>query len=74
MAKVSDTEENMKKCICGQCPSYNQCMNDKNEGLYCARGESVCQFEENGCLCGSCPVASEFRLDQTYFCSTGKAE
>ncbi|MFW6139947.1 MAG: DUF2769 domain-containing protein [Acidobacteriota bacterium] len=74
MAKVTDTQENMRKCICGQCPSYNECMKNKSEGLYCARGESSCEFEKKGCICGACPLTSEFGLDKLYYCEIGKAE
>ena len=74
MTKVNDTQENLQKCICGQCPSYNECMKGKSEGLYCARGKSSCEFEKKGCICGACPVTSEFNLDKLYYCEIGKAE
>jgi hypothetical protein len=74
MPKVNDSQENFGKCICGQCPSYDECMKDKSEGLYCARGKSSCKFEKKGCLCGACPVTSEFGLDKLYYCEIGKAE
>jgi hypothetical protein len=74
MAKVPDTEANRKKCICGGCPSYDDCMGGKAETLYCARAKSECEVERNGCLCGACPLASEFSLDKMYYCETGAAE
>jgi hypothetical protein len=66
--------ESMKKCICGGCPSHNQCMKDNMQGLFCAKGKSSCEFDKNGCICGSCPLASEYRLDKMYYCEIGAAE
>lgn len=74
MAKVADSEENMKKCICGGCPSYNDCMKEKMQGLFCARGKTDCETERKGCICGSCPVASENRLEKMYYCQVGAEE
>jgi hypothetical protein len=74
MAKVADTPENMQKCICGGCPSHNQCMKEKKQGLFCAAGKTDCELAKNGCLCGACPVASEHKLDKMYYCEIGAAE
>lgn len=74
MAKVADTQENLNKCICGGCPSHNQCMKDKMDALFCARRKTECELSKNGCLCGACPVASENRLDKMYYCEIGAAE
>lgn len=74
MAKVPDIQENLQKCICGGCPSYNQCMQDNMEGLYCAREKSSCEFDKNGCICGVCPLAPEFNLDKLFYCETGALE
>jgi hypothetical protein len=74
MAKVPDTQENIQKCICGGCPSYSQCMRDKDEILYCARSKSDCQIVKNGCLCGACPLTSEFNLNKLYYCEIGATE
>jgi hypothetical protein len=74
MAKVADTPENMKKCICGGCPSYNQCMKDKMHGFFCAKGKTDCELTKSGCLCGACPVASEHKLGKMYYCEIGAAE
>ncbi len=72
--KVPDSQENLMKCICGQCPTYNQCMKDKMEGLFCARGKSSCDIEKKGCICGQCPLFSEFGLENLYYCLTGAEE
>ena len=70
-ATIPDTPEMLQRCICGGCPSYNQCMQDNQEGLYCARSKSDCEFDRSGCICGVCPLASEFDLDQLFYCATG---
>lgn len=74
MAKVADTKENMEKCSCSGCPSFDQCMKDNSEGLFCARGKTSCELNKNGCICGACPVASENKLDKMYYCEIGAAE
>ncbi|MFC2165867.1 DUF2769 domain-containing protein [Acidobacteriota bacterium] len=74
MGRVPNTEENMEKCICDDCPSYNQCMKDKDEGFYCAEDKSTCEFDKNGCLCGMCPLTAEFALEKMYYCETGAEE
>jgi hypothetical protein len=74
MAKVADTQENAMKCVCGGCPSYNDCMKDKNEILYCARGKSGCDVQRKGCICGDCPLTAEYGLDKLFYCIEGAAE
>ena len=74
MGKVPNTQDNMEKCICGDCPSFNQCMADKEEGFYCAEAKSACEFGKNGCLCGMCPLTAEFALEKMYYCETGAEE
>ena len=71
MGRVPDSPEIMQQCICGGCPSYNQCMQDNQEGLYCARKKSACEFDRNGCICGACPLASEYALEKLFYCATG---
>jgi hypothetical protein len=46
----------------------------KEEKLYCARGKSKCKINRKGCLCGECPVASDYQLTSLYFCDIGKAK
>lgn len=74
MTKVANTKENFAKCACGNCPSYNDCMNKGKEKLYCAIGKSKCKFDKNGCICGSCPVHAENKLDSGYYCASGIAK
>jgi hypothetical protein len=69
--KVPDTENNVKKCICANCPSYNECMKEGMEGLYCARGMSDCAVKRQGCVCPQCPVQKEYQLFGGYYCILG---
>lgn len=59
---VPDTKENQDKCICSDCSTYNQCMGDNQEGLFCARGNTSCEIEEDECLCVQCPIDKEYKL------------
>lgn len=69
--KVPDTEENVKQCICANCPSYNDCMKQGMEGLYCARGKTDCDVKRQGCVCPQCPVAKDYQLFGGYYCVIG---
>lgn len=71
---VLNNDENASKCVCPKCPSFNECMKEKNEVLYCARGKTGCEVPKKGCLCGGCPVHLENGLDKWYYCLFGKAE
>ena len=76
MPKVIKNEVNIKKCICHNCPSYNECAKGKKEKLYCAEeiGKSVCAYNMNGCICGGCPVHMENNLKAGYYCIHGSAD
>jgi len=64
--------ENRKKCICGQCPTYNECMRADESLLFCITGRSPnCTFEKKGCLCPTCPVTQVLGLKKNYFCLKG---
>ena len=67
---VPDTEENDKRCLCPKCHTYNDCMRNKNELIYCSRGNTECKFEEIDCLCGTCPVWHEYALKSFFYCSS----
>lgn len=68
---VPDTPENLGKCICGDCPTYNDCMLGGSEGLYCGRGQTGCDLTRRGCICDECPVRGEYGLRRMYFCVVG---
>lgn len=70
---VEDTKENAAKCICGKCPSKDDCMGANEEWLYCARGKSKCVVAQKGCICGACPITAQYKLNKYYYCINGKA-
>ena len=84
---VPDTKENLDKCICSNCSSYNRCMKENQEGLFCGRGSTKCEIEEQDCICNTCPVDQEYnltgRLDlmektilkmNQFYCARGSAD
>ena len=73
MITVAKNEENMQKCVCPECPSHNTCMKENMEGLFCSPevGKSTCEFDKNGCICGTCPVQLEHELMSGYYCESG---
>lgn len=71
--KPADNSENELKCICGKCPVYDKCAEEKKEALYCARGKSNCKLDGGRmCICGECPVYIENELSGGYFCINDK--
>jgi len=58
-------------CICGKCPTYNECSKMKNELLFCAIGKSTCTIKKNACLCPGCPVTPWMGLKHGYYCASG---
>lgn len=67
---VPNTQKNADRCLCPGCPTYNECMRDNNERIYCSRGNTDCEFDEIDCLCGSCPVWHEYGLKSFYYCKS----
>ena len=62
-------------CICADCPSYNECMREKDELLFCTLVKSIsCAFEKKGCICPACPVKVELHLMKAYYCIRGNEE
>ena len=59
---VPNTNENMEKCICKNCPTYDSCMGEKNELFFCAAGKSGCKVNKNECICETCLIDKEFNL------------
>ena len=57
-------------CICPDCPSWTEC---GESGGFCFQtiGKSGCIKEENGCICGGCPVKERMNLKNLYFCTRG---
>jgi len=62
-------------CVCGRCPTYNECMREKGEIFYCMTGSSpVCTFEKKACICPACPVKVSLGLQKSYFCIRGSEQ
>jgi hypothetical protein len=76
MPKVINNEENMKKCICPECPTFrsSSCPSENGENFFCARGKTACELTDKSCICGMCPLWDEFNLSMGYFCLNGAAE
>lgn len=76
MEKVINNKGNKEKCICPNCPSYNECAKEKKEVLFCADkiGKGKCAYQMNGCICGMCPVHKECKLKNGYYCIHGSAK
>ena len=63
--ELVDSEENMKKCLCTECPT-----NPEN-GLFCVRGITSKPIESVralGCSCALCPIFHEYKLSGCYLC------
>jgi len=67
---VSETPENLRKCICRSCASYPR---GGDPILYCARGKSQREVTKVTCTCPGCPVWHENDLVGLYFCVDGAA-
>jgi hypothetical protein len=46
-------------------------MKEKMQGMFCAREKSDCEFTRQGCICGECPLKSEYMLSGMYYCESG---
>lgn len=75
MSKVEKNRDNLSKCVCARCPSYNECAIEANELLFCADPlkERVCKYKMNICICDNCPVFKEAKLRARYYCIYGSA-
>lgn len=71
---VPYTKENTARCLCPGCPTYNECMRNRNERLFCSQGKTECDIERKGCLCGECPIEGEYGLTEFYYCNEGAAK
>jgi Protein of unknown function (DUF2769) len=77
MEKMSEDEqkkvrEHLKSiCRCPGCPTYNSCMRENGERLFCLLGKSTCSVAKKACLCPGCPVAAKMGLNLTFYCTGG---
>ena len=56
-------------CLCGLCPSYNEC--GEKTGFCLAPAKSRCINIEAGCLCLGCPVWVRESFRHVYYCTRG---
>lgn len=70
--QATTTVKQEDRCVCGRCPTYNECMREKGEIFYCINGRSpVCTFDKKECICPTCPVKFSLALRKTYYCIRG---
>jgi hypothetical protein len=68
---VLDSEENVKLCLCPDCPTYKN--SDLTGILFCAKGKAKEDVKSVSCSCPSCPVFAKYALKRQYYCIEGKA-
>jgi hypothetical protein len=65
-SRVPDTQENMKLCMCGGCPTFKK--SPLTGGFFCVKGKAKETVKQSGCKCGSCAVFKKYNLKAGYFC------
>ncbi len=68
---VIDNEENLKLCLCPDCPTYQS--SNLTGILFCAKGKAKEKVKSVSCNCPTCSVFTKYRLMQMYYCIKGKA-
>jgi Protein of unknown function (DUF2769) len=71
--KIFLAEEKVK-CNCPGCPTFNECMKENKEGLFCAFSESNCVITRKFCLCRECPVYADYGMKFGFFCIYGSEQ
>jgi hypothetical protein len=71
--RPENTDQNAGSCLCPGCPTYNGCMKEKGQALFCSRGDTECDPSPKGCICGECPVWASYDLSDYYYCMNGAA-
>ena len=56
-------------CTCSRCPSYIG--TGEKEVLFCSLEKNDKITQENGCICGTCPVMERMGLTRLYYCIRG---
>lgn len=65
-------EQAKTRCTCPGCPTYTRCAKNGKELLFCSTGKSfLCISGEKKCICPACPIAGEYGLKYTLFCTRG---
>ncbi|MDH4211653.1 MAG: DUF2769 domain-containing protein [candidate division WOR-3 bacterium] len=71
MTEEQKREYVLANCICGKCPSWEEC---GEKGGFCLIGKSTCIKEKKGCICPDCPVTAKMGLKYGYYCIEGSAK
>ncbi len=71
MTEEQNREYVLANCICGKCPSWEEC---GEKGGFCLIGRSTCIKEKKGCICPDCPVTAKMGLKYGYYCIEGSAK
>ncbi|CEA13868.1 MULTISPECIES: DUF2769 domain-containing protein [Methanobacterium] len=61
-------------CVCRSCPTYDQCMTENSESLFCFLGKSQCEVDPAECICSTCPAHDNFQLKHELYCLKGSEE
>jgi hypothetical protein len=72
--RPEDDELNVSRCQCPNCPTYDDCMSDRGQRIYCSRGKTDCTPTPKGCICPECQVWLDNDLSERYYCANGAAE
>lgn len=75
--RVPQINENFNRCLCPVCPTYTStfCADEEEESrekMFCSIGQASCALDQNGCICGDCPVWKEYELTSNYYCIKGE--
>ncbi|MGB9977864.1 DUF2769 domain-containing protein [Methanobacterium sp.] len=65
----------MIKCICNACPTYNECMQSGNLGVFYSIGDEIRCFEnEQECKCQKYTASTDYDFGTAYHCKDGTAD
>ena len=70
--EVPDTPDNMKLCICPECPTFKG--SPLTGGFFCSGGKAKEPVRTLGCICSKCPITAKYGLKTGYFCFKGKSK
>ena len=66
--------EKKRICICRDCSSFNQCMGENKDALFCILGKTNCKSEIVNCMCSECPAYAKFQMKHNSYCANGSEE
>lgn len=72
--RAEEMERLKAECICPICPTYNDCVKEAGEVLFCVLGKSKeCVLERKDCMCPPCPFSRRLKFGAAYttYCIRG---